>query len=165
MKHHGFSQSERGFTLPEVLIVIVLMGILFAIASASWFGVIESRRVDSATNQMVSDLRLAHTRATNRLENWQVDPIVNTGNYRIGPCAAPCVAPLPPSSPLRSLEERTLFKSGGSESVARVVFKPNGEAEITGTGNIKIAAEDDSPCHDIQINQVTSRIKVLRDAC
>jgi prepilin-type N-terminal cleavage/methylation domain-containing protein len=58
---------ERGFTLPEVLVVIVLMGIVFAIATSTWFGVIESRRVDSATNQVASDLRLAHSAATNRL--------------------------------------------------------------------------------------------------
>ncbi len=161
LKHHEFWQSERGFTLPEVLIVIVLMGIVLAIASSSWFGMIESRRVDSATNQMVSDLRRAHTSATNRLENWQVDPIVNTGNYRIGPCVAPCTAAL--SLPVRSLEEGTTFPS--TLQVVKVVFKPNGEAEITGTGNIKIAAEDGSPCHEIEVNTVTSRIKIVRDVC
>jgi hypothetical protein len=139
------------------------MGIVFAIASSSWFGMIESRRVDSATNQMVSDLRRAHTSATNRLQNWQVDPIVNTGNYRIGPCVAPCAAPLPLSSPSRTLEEGTLFKP--PESVARVVFKPDGTAQITGTGNIKVAAADGSPCQEIEVNTVTSRIKVSGNVC
>ena len=67
MRHHGFWQSERGFTVIEVMIVIVVMGILFAIASSTWFGVVESRRVGSATNQIVSDLRRAHTSAINRL--------------------------------------------------------------------------------------------------
>ena len=162
---HGFSQSEQGFTLVEVLATILIMAIVFAIASSTWFGLVENRRVEGATNQMVSELRRAHSSATNRLENWQVDPIVNTRGYRIGPCTFPCEAPLPSSSTLRSLEEGTLFKPPGS--VARVVFEPNGDAQITGAGNerIQVAAEDGSPCHEIEINEATSRIRVIRNVC
>ena len=69
----------------EVMVTIIIMGIVFAIASSTWFGVVESRRVDSATNQMVSDLHLAHNSATNRLEDWKVDLQANSRNYRIGP--------------------------------------------------------------------------------
>ena len=154
-KHHGFWQGERGFTLPEVMIVIVLMGIVFAIASSSWFGMVESRRVDSATNQMVSELRLAHTSATNRLTNWRVELDPNTGNYRRGPSGGTLSA--------RSLEEGTEFPP--TLGVVAVVFKPDGTAQITGTGNIKVAAEDGAPCHEIEVNTVTSRIKVFRDVC
>ena len=71
-RRRGLWQHEHGFTLAEVMITIVIMGIVFAIASSTWFGVVESRRVDSATNEMVAELRLAHTRATNRLEDWRI---------------------------------------------------------------------------------------------
>ena len=67
LRQHGSWCSEQGFTLAEVMIVIAFMGIVLAIATSSWFGVIESRRVDSATNQLAADMRLAHTSATNRL--------------------------------------------------------------------------------------------------
>ncbi len=60
-------KDERGFTLPELMITIVLLGILASIAMPMWWGLIESRKVESATNQLASDLRLAHTSATNRL--------------------------------------------------------------------------------------------------
>jgi prepilin-type N-terminal cleavage/methylation domain-containing protein len=154
-------QHEHGFTLMEVMITILIMGIVFAIASSTWFGVVESRRVDSATNQVVSELHLAHTRATNRLENWEVDlrPPGDPANaYRIGSCVDPCGAPLPP--PSRSLEERTMFPPGMSG--VRIVFKSNGEAEIDGlAGNIQVAAEDGSPCHEIEVEETTSRIKVV----
>ena len=43
------------------------MGIVFAIASSTWFDAAESRGVDSAANQLAADLRLAHTKATNKL--------------------------------------------------------------------------------------------------
>jgi prepilin-type N-terminal cleavage/methylation domain-containing protein len=163
---HGFWQSERGFTLFEVMVVIIIMGVLAAVAMSFWWPVVESRRVDSATNQVVSELHRAHNSATNRLEDWQVDlipPGDPTNNYRIGPCEDPCANPLPP--PSRSLEERTEFPPGMAG--ARVVFHPNGGAEVfSPAGNrIRVAALDNSPCHEIEINPVTSRIEVFPNAC
>jgi prepilin-type N-terminal cleavage/methylation domain-containing protein len=65
-------RDERGFTLPELLVVIAILGILLAIAVAVWLGILEQRRVDAAANQLASDLRLAHTSATNQLTDWRV---------------------------------------------------------------------------------------------
>ena len=149
LKHHESWQSEQGFTLPEVLIVIAIMGIVFAIASSTWFGVVESRQVDSATNQMVSDLRLAHTRATNRLAPWRVILVPGSANYQIGPTGGPFSS--------RSLEEGTKLTT----AVTVVEFQPNGGATISGSGNITVAAEDGAPAYEIQVNTVTSRIKVV----
>lgn len=59
--------NERGFTLPELTIVIAVMGILAAITVPMWWSVVDGRRVDSATNQVAADMRLAHSTATNRL--------------------------------------------------------------------------------------------------
>ena len=71
-RNRSASKDEAGFTLPEVLITIVIMGILAGIAIPSWFGIVESRRVDSAANQVAADLRLSHGRATNQLTDWRV---------------------------------------------------------------------------------------------
>ena len=139
--------------MPEVLIVIVLMGIVFAIASSTWFGVVESRQVDSATNQMVSDLRLAHTRATNRLANHEVRLTANSSTYQIGPSAA--------------LETRTLPDNTEADTTITIVFVPTGSALATPAPPsgapiaFKVRSADGAPDHDIQINTATSRVKVV----
>ena len=72
LRNRSAWKDGAGFTLPEVLITIVVMGILAGIAVPSWFGIVESRRVDSAANQVAADLRLSHGRATNQLTDWRV---------------------------------------------------------------------------------------------
>jgi prepilin-type N-terminal cleavage/methylation domain-containing protein len=85
MKDRGRRDGEQGFTLPEVMITIVVLGILMGIASSTWFSVIESRAVDSAANQLASDLRLAHTRSTNQLANWRVVLLPEKAAESVGP--------------------------------------------------------------------------------
>jgi prepilin-type N-terminal cleavage/methylation domain-containing protein len=143
--------SERGFTLPEVLIVIVIMGILFGIATSTWFGVVEGRQVDSATNQMISDLRLAHTSATNRLTNYEIRLNAGSSTYQIGP-----------SAPLRT---RTLSDGTTVDATLAIVFKPDGSVSTSPPSGspitFKVRSSDGDPAHNIQINTATSRVKVV----
>ena len=155
MSRQGAWEDERGFTLIEVMVTIIVMGVVFAIASSTWFGAVESRRVDSATNQVAADLRVAHTRAINRLDDWRIEMDADTRDYRMGPDGG-ALSPL-------SLPERTEFLP--TSGVSAIVFDPAGGAQITGAGNIRIAADDGSPCHEIGINSVTSRVEVFRTVC
>ena len=145
-KPGGFWKDERGFTLPEVLITIILMGIVLAIATSSWNGVVESREVDSATNQLASDMRLAHTNATNRLANYSIVLTSGSPNYQVGPTGG-TLAP-------RSLPEGTKLTT----SLAAIEFRPDGSSDVG--GSITIASDDGSPSHLITINSATSRIKI-----
>lgn len=143
-------ERENGFTLPEVLIVIVLLGILFAIATSTWFAVVESRRVDSAANQIVSDLRLAHTSATNRLQDWEVTLTSGSPTYSIGPAGSPAT--------------RTLPDSTQSATDATITFDPRGSVSPAGDGTVTVRVEAEnnaSNYRDIEINTATSRVQII----
>ena len=57
------SQSHSGFTLIEVLVVIIIIGILSAIAAPGWLSFINNRRLSSMRGQVTGLLRKAQTDA------------------------------------------------------------------------------------------------------
>lgn len=158
-------KNEHGFTLPEVLVTILIMGILFAIASSTWQATVESRRVDSAANQLASDMRRAHSSATNQLRNWEVVLTNGVSTYSVGPTGSPST---------RDLDEDPdhLVVSGTAVTVA---FCPDGSAEVptnppvcpggstdtpSSSTTIRVMSEDGSPSHDIEVVTTTSRVEV-----
>jgi len=155
MSRQGVWEDERGFTLVEVLITIIIMGIVFAIASSTWFGAIESRRVDSGTNQVVADLRLANTKATNELRTWEVNLTNNTSTYSIGPTG---------SLSSRDLDDDSTSHTVVPDTTVTVTFNPDGSATTSpaGVNSFKIeSSKDASKCHTIQITETTSRIQIV----
>lgn len=182
-------RKEAGFTMPELLVVIVVTGILITISAASWHNVTQGRRADSAANQVLSDLRLAHTSATNQLADWRLV-------YRSGasvPCgaataAAYCLVKLDTAGNVLQTVPRTL--PGGSEISATTVaddttilllggtnlfpgtkksvrFDPDGSAQAVG-GLVSGAARPEmtvgfgggGPSRVLSVTTATSRIKV-----
>jgi prepilin-type N-terminal cleavage/methylation domain-containing protein len=165
-------RSEQGFTLPEVLIVIAIMGILFGIATSTWFGIIESRTVDSAANQLAVDLRLAHTRSTNELTDWRVQIFTDRGDpaqtdYKL-------VRPSDGFTYNRSLPEDSMVGSTGTElndsgGSRTLRFQSTGAVEAVGgfgdtdgDGEIRITVTvDGNPSRSLTVVPTTSRVKIV----
>ncbi|MBA3636696.1 MAG: GspH/FimT family pseudopilin [Rubrobacteraceae bacterium] len=158
-------EGERGFTMLELLLVIIVMGILFAIASSTWFGAIESRRVDSATSQLAADLRQAHSKAINRLQPQTVTLTTGSSQYTMTGVANPV-----------DLDEESGANVVVVNTGVTVAFCPNGSAEIPPATPVCSAAPSgpattitvrlppnptQEPNHTIQINPVTSRIRIV----
>jgi prepilin-type N-terminal cleavage/methylation domain-containing protein len=155
--------DERGFTLIEVLTTIIIMGIVFAIASSTWSAVVEGRRVDTATNQLAADMRLAHTTAANRL----VPQVVNLSD---GSSAYSMTG-----FPSRDLDDDPLSDKVTVDTTVIIAFCPDGSVEIPpsvpvcsvgavgGPTTITVGLSTDptqEPNHTIEVNAVTSRIQV-----
>jgi type IV fimbrial biogenesis protein FimT len=163
MIRQGALEDERGFTLAEVMVVIVMMGIVAAMAIYTWFGAVESRRVDSATNQVATDLRLANTQATNRLADSNFttpDPtppvgVVPLSTYEIGPAGAVASDKLPDRTRIAAATNIKFMANGSAQVIS-------GPAAAGGIITITVRSSNNAANnHTIQINTTTSRIKVV----
>jgi prepilin-type N-terminal cleavage/methylation domain-containing protein len=65
-------RDERGYTLPEVLTAVAVVGILAVVAVLVLLALLERWRVEAAAEQLASDMRLAHTKATQQLTDWRL---------------------------------------------------------------------------------------------
>lgn len=157
--------KEDGFTLAEVLITIALMGILLGIAVSTWNGVTDSRRAESAANQLAADLRLAHTNATNQLTHWHViedksdipdAPDVSSADYYLvldeGGVSVDDVEP-------RNLPERTRLSS-----FEDVTFEADGSASKLGGGDCgelsyEVEADSGEPSPGMRLTCSTSGVE------
>ena len=64
-------QNQRGFTLLEMLVVLVGIGVAAAIAAPGWLGLVEGNRLTIAGDNLYLGLREAQTTAQHRNIAWQ----------------------------------------------------------------------------------------------
>lgn len=68
---------NSGFTLVELLVTVAIVGIFASIALPSFSKMIEKNRVNTATNELVSNLLLARSEALKRSNNVTLCPSDN----------------------------------------------------------------------------------------
>lgn len=64
-------QQEKGFTLLETLVIVVLIGIIAAIAAPSWFAFLEKGRLTVARDKLYSSIKEAQIQAQSKRTNYQ----------------------------------------------------------------------------------------------
>lgn len=67
------SARSQGFTLLEIVIAIVIVGILFAIVAPSWSALLNMLRLNTAQEQVFLAMRTAQTSAKHQHLSWQTD--------------------------------------------------------------------------------------------
>jgi hypothetical protein len=125
--------------------------------------------VDSAANQLASDLRLAHTSATNQLTDWRVVLNVDSENYELQRLAEPHKAgeptPAVEETVTRSLPEGTKVLSTTADpgnSSPFIELNSDGSLYVVNgpNGNVKVSATDGDPAREMTYLSATSRIKL-----
>jgi len=64
-------QNERGFTLPEILAVILMVGILAALALPYWLTFVDTQRLNKAQYEVHNAIRQAQSQASKEKLTWQ----------------------------------------------------------------------------------------------
>ena len=101
-------QSQAGYTLLELLVVLGIVGVVSAIAAPGWLGFVQQRRVNSANDSVLRALQEAQSKAKTQKLSYSVSFRTQNG--------VPQVAVYPESS-----TPDNYWKSLGDQ----VSFKPN----------------------------------------
>lgn len=103
---HGTFGARRGVTLVESMIVVVLLGTVFAIGIPRLNASVRQRRVISAANSLNTDIPVAFSLAARQRKPVVLSYHAATGEFRVTDRATPAIILL--RRPLRSTSEYML---------------------------------------------------------
>ncbi len=72
-------QEQAGFTLVELLVVVIMVGVIAVIAAPSWLSFVNQRRVNAANDAVLRAIQDAQSQAKSRKVNYSVSFRTQTG--------------------------------------------------------------------------------------
>jgi prepilin-type N-terminal cleavage/methylation domain-containing protein len=89
MSSRRYARSLRGFTLVELVIVVLIIGILTGVAAPKFVGSLRRAQADAAALRLKADLNLARQTAISRSATQNVQFTVNSAVYTLPGIADP----------------------------------------------------------------------------
>ncbi len=85
--HTTAKTSDQGFTLLELLVVVIMVGVLAAIAAPGWLTFLNRQRVTAVRSDLIETLKLTQQDAIQRRQSRQLKVIetATTPTVQIGP--------------------------------------------------------------------------------
>lgn len=155
-KHCLSRQSVEGFTLIEMLVVIIMIGILSAIAIPSFLGLINRQRLNNAQEQVLIVMRNTQTNAKRERRTWEACFRDNTTNvlWSIHPLPSATTwdcsqstnwQPLPgEDAKLIAIANSTLPEEPASSGYYRSRFRYDGTVEPGDLGRVTLAIRNET---------------------
>lgn len=151
----ALASAQSGFSLIELLIVLVLLGIFAAIAMPNFQRLIASNRLESATDELISQLQFARSEAVvnNRLvtventsgqsQRWDLGLRI----YTAGDFTANRTYNASTDTLVREhtgLNQPKVTAKATSGAPTWLSFRPNGTLAVTNTQTIVVCEDDDT---------------------
>lgn len=168
----GVLKTNKGFSLLEMVIVLVIASFIMAIITPSLFKSLASLEQRTSINKLATTLRYARSQAVTLKQAYQVYLDLNEYSYWL----APVESSDPASSSTRAKEievpvtatpletqlkiEKVLLgpKKEITSGVAAIVFYPRGDS----SGGEIILRDDYNVLHTIVVDPITGRVKLKK---
>jgi prepilin-type N-terminal cleavage/methylation domain-containing protein len=163
--------ARRGFTLLELMLVLVVLAVSAALVVPRLSGALASLRVTKGTEQVFAAAREAHTRAVLRGLRARLVLEFEAGTFRVEEERRPLESPgrwyeMPgregkPSALAEGVRFGTLYLNEESvaEGSATIGFRPDGT-----TDDALITVEDeDGDRGAVEVRGITGHVRILRD--
>ena len=137
MKAHDHKTS--GFSLLEIMVVLILFGILIGITVPGMSNLVRSTRLKGASNTLVADIRYARSLANAQHSSYQIQ--FTSSNYtisRVSPATTITMRTLPDGVSCSATGTATFFAWGLTGPVT-ITMSSHGKSDVvqlTASGNV-----------------------------
>lgn len=153
------SRTDAGFTLVEVLVTIVLMGIVTAFAVGGWRSWAESRGQSETATELRVVLRNAQQRAITEGVSMCVSFTADSYTVWRSTCATGTRVDGPYAVDGPTRLDSPVFAATAPQSPATVVFAPRGTASA---GAVSVVRDGSSTVYRVKVVGFTGRPYVCR---
>ena len=143
MQNRIKQQSDRGFTLIELMVALFIVGVIAAIATPNFLGLLNRIRVNSALEELLGAIRESQRLAMRHGKNCRIniDPSTNTLNATDNDCLLTT----------RNINDNVIIRTNLSGSTPDILFSYKGTTTKMGTVVLSSDLSDTQRCFVISL--------------